>query len=451
MAYDIYPYTNLHNLNLDWVLEELRRVVAESRTTAEAQAALKKYVDTWVEQQDIPGEVAAELQRMADSGELVELLGGSITTQLTNRKGRRWLFIGDSYANRPDDWDNTIVERWALTRADLTAGDTYTDATDCFMIRWGGYGFLGIETSDPDIGGKWIDLCDEYWPSDVDKSTITDIVIVGGYNDRMQTYNDLTAAIRQFNALFTSTFINAEVWLAEVGADVSNRLNMQRLRTVYEAYKDQANALKNWRYITGSEGVLHFVRNNNATDFHHPTPEGGKMLGAYIAAALQGAPLPSSVKTDLYVEPANTNVTIIAGRRGYYTYYDPNTMRIGICSGDNIAASATYPAPGGTEVAIPIDTSDNGYPICTLPDSAIFGTTAGRAPLIPVGLRYVSGNDTIDTLTMCLVYVERDTTTNVHTLKVKPQTALPSGSRLIYVSMPHVIDVDLFPIVDPEI
>ena len=204
MAYDIYPYTNLHNLNLDWVLEELRRVVAESRTTAEAQAALKEYVDTWVEQQDIPGEVAAELQRMADDGELVALLGGSIATLLTNRKGRRWLFIGDSYANRPNDWDDTIVDRWSLTRADLTVGDTYSDNTDCFMIRMGGYGFLGIETSDPNIGGKWIDLCTQYWPADVDKNTITDIVIVGGYNDRLQTYDDLTAAIRQFNALLST-------------------------------------------------------------------------------------------------------------------------------------------------------------------------------------------------------------------------------------------------------
>lgn len=449
MAYDIYPYTNLHELNLDWILQEMKRVAAESASTKEAQAELKEFVEQHID--EIPAEVARQLQEMADSGELVELLGGSIVTQLTNRKGRKWLFIGDSYANRPDDWDNTIVDRWNLSRADLTAGDTYTDSTDCFMIRWGGYGFLGIETSNPDIGGKWIDLCNEYWPADVDKNSITDIVIVGGYNDRLQSYDDLTAAIRQFNALFTSTFVNAQVWLAEVGADVSNRLNMQRLRTVYEAYKDQANGLKNWRYISGSEGVLHFVKSNNATDFHHPTPEGGKMLGAYIAAALQGAPLPSSVKTDLYVTPANDNVTIIKGRRGYYTYYDAYTMRTGITSGDNIIASAKFPAPTGTEVAIPIDSSDNSYPICVLPDSSIFGSTAGRAPQYPVELHYVLSNVTTVTLAMCSVYVERNTTTNAHTLKIKPTEALPEGSRLIYAALPHTIDVDIFPIVDPEI
>ena len=439
MAYDIYPYTNLHELNLDWILQEMKRVSAESASTKEAQAELKEFVEQHID--EIPAEVARQLQEMADSGELVELLGGSIVTQLTNRKGRRWLFIGDSYANRPDDWDNTIVDRWNLSRADLTAGDTYTDSTDCFMIRWGGYGFLGIETSDPDIGGKWIDLCDEYWPSDIDKNSITDIVIVGGYNDRLQSYDDLTAAIRQFNALFTSTFVNAQVWLAEVGADVSNRLNMQRLRTVYEAYKDQSNALKNWRYIAGSEGVLHFVKSNTETDFHHPTPEGGKMLGAYIAAALQGAPLPSSVKTDLYATPASNDITIIAGRRGYYTYYDPSTMRTGICFGDNMIASGT----------IAIDETDNSYPICVLPDTAVFGTTAGRAPYFPVHMRYQSGGVTTVDVFMSLVYVERNSTTNVHTLKVKPLVALPEGARLIYALLPHTIDVNIFPIVDPEI
>lgn len=439
MAYDIYPYTNLHELNLDWSLQEVKRVAAESASTKEAQAELKDYVEQHID--EIPAEVARQLQEMADSGELVELLGGSIVTQLTNRKGRRWLFIGDSYANRPDDWDNTIVDRWNLSRADLTASDTYTDSTDCFMIRWGGYGFLGIETSDPDIGGKWLDLCEEYWPSDVDKNSITDIVIVGGYNDRLQSYDDLTAAIRQFNALFTSTFVNAQVWLAEVGADVSNRLNMQRMRTVYEAYKDQSNALKNWRYIAGSEGVLHFVKSNNNTDFHHPTPEGGKMLGAYIAAALQGAPLPSSVKTDLYATPVNTDITIIAGRRGYYTYYDPMTMRTGICFGDNLIASGT----------IAIDTTDDSYPICELPDTAVFGASAGRAPYFPVYLRYRVSGVTTEDVFMSLVFVERNTENNKHTLKVKPLVALPEGATLIYAVLPHTIDVDIFPIVDPVI
>ena len=226
-----------------------------------------------------------------------------------------------------------------------------------------------------------------------------------------------------------------------MGADVSNRLNMQRLRTVYEAYKDQANGLKNWRYISGSEGVLHFVKSNNNTDFHHPTPEGGKMLGAYIAAALQGAPLPSSVKTDLYVTPASTNITIIAGRRGYYTYYDPGTMRTGICFSDNLIASGT----------IAIDTTDDSYPICELPDTAVFGASAGRAPYFPVYLRYRVSGVTTEDVFMSLVFVERNTENNKHTLKVKPLVALPEGATLIYAMLPHTIDVDIFPIDDPVI
>lgn len=441
MAYDIYPYTNLHNLNLDWILQEMKRVAAESASTAEAQKNLKKYVDTWLDQQDVPAEVARIIQEMADSGELVSLLGGSIATQLTNRKGRRWLFIGDSYANRPDDWDDTIVARWGLNRCDLTQRDTYDETTDCFMIRWGGFGFLGIETSDPNIGGKWLDLCTKYWPSDIDKTSITDIVIVGGYNDRLQTYDDLVDAIKQFDTLFTSTFTNAQVWLAETGADVSNRSNMQRLRTVYEAYNDTANALENWRYITGSEGVLHFIKSNNTTDFHHPSPEGGKMLGAHIAAALQYAPIPNVVKTNLYATPASADITISAGRRGYYTYYDPYTMRVGLCMGDNVVASGTFTAD-----------SDGGIPVCRLPDSAIFGSAYGRSPYIPVSLRYTVSSVTTYAVVMCSVYVERNSDNNVHTLKIRPQNnAIPANAVINYMILPHTIDIDIFPIEDPNV
>lgn len=48
------------------------------------------------------------------------------------------------------------------------------------------------------------------------------------------------------------------------------------------------------------------------------------------------------------------------------------------------------------------------------------------------------------------MYIERDATTNVHTLKIKPEDALPEGATLTEVLLPHTIEVNLFPIVDPE-
>lgn len=342
MAYDIYPYTNLHNLNLDWILDEMKRVAAESASTAEAQAALKEYVDNWTEEQDVPAqvqeEVEAEIDRLITSGELAELIGGQIPALTSNRKGRRWLFIGDSYANRTDDWDDTIVSDWGLTRADLTAGDSYDDDTDCFTIRAGGYGFVGVTTS-VGSGGPWLDLCTSNWPADVDKDTITDIVIVGGYNDRGPLENGAANAAQIYNAMrafatgFTDSFVNATVWIAEAGMHSRNVLDRQRLEIAYKAYSRAAEVGPNWHYIKGSEGVLHSLSALNDTDFHHPTSLGGIRLGRYIEYALQHIEPPMPVVFGTLA--AATGVTF-PHESAYFSWYDPDSLTahmrfIGLC------------------------------------------------------------------------------------------------------------------------
>lgn len=345
MAYDIYPYTNLHNLNLDWILQEMKRVAAESASTAEAQAALKQYVDNWIEEQDVPELVADEIRRMVASGEFLALIGGQLPALLTNRKGRRWLFIGDSYANRTDDWDDTIVTDWGLTRADLTTGDTYSDETDCFTIKRGGYGFVGVTTS-TGSGGPWLELCNTYWPADVDKSTITDIVIVGGYNDRGPLENGAANVAQVFNAMkafatgFTDSFPNAEIWVAETGMHSRNVLDRQRLELAYRAYSRAADVGPNWHYIKGAEGLLHSMNALNDEDFHHPTSLGGIRLGRYIEYALQHIEPPVPVVFGTLA--AATGVTF-PHDTAYFSWYDPDSLTahmrfIGLCD-------ATFASP----------------------------------------------------------------------------------------------------------
>lgn len=332
MAYDIYPYTNLHDLNLDWALAELKRSISMVEQNAQAQADLKQYVDTWVEQQDIPAEVAAEIQAMADDGRLTELLGDSLTTLLSNRKGRRWLFISDSYANRTGDWDDTIVLDWGLDRCNLAQGGTYDENTNCFTIRKGGYGFVGVTTSDPDIGGNWLDLCRQYWPADVDKSTITDIVIVGGYNDRAEyTQANLTAlksAMTDFKTGFADLFPNAHVWVVECGMHVVAPTQRQKIVTAYMAYKDAAAIGPNWSFIKGPEGILHCLGHVDRTgdDYHHPNVDGSAMLAHYLECALQGLECPPILFTGVL----GGGYPRIKGEidTEYVNYYDPDTCTV---------------------------------------------------------------------------------------------------------------------------
>jgi len=72
---------------------------------------------------------------------------------------RRFIFIGDSYANRKGDWDNTLTDLWNLDTWDLKGEwDSINnkwlirqgydkDKTKAFLIRQGGYGFIGVTTT----------------------------------------------------------------------------------------------------------------------------------------------------------------------------------------------------------------------------------------------------------------------------------------------------------------
>lgn len=58
--FDTFPYTNFHELNLDWIIKMLRQY-----------ADTLEYVQTF----DVTGEVSAKLEEMLADGELTNLLG----------------------------------------------------------------------------------------------------------------------------------------------------------------------------------------------------------------------------------------------------------------------------------------------------------------------------------------------------------------------------------------
>lgn len=369
MAYDIYPYTNLHNLNLDWILQEMKRIAAESSSTAEAQAALKEYVDNWTAEQDVPAqvreEVEREIERLISSGELAELIGGQLPQLLTNRKGRRFLFVGDSYANREGDWDDTLRSIWGLDIFDLVypGQQTMTGEEDSYIIRSGGYGFVGVSN-----GGRWLDLCLQHWPATLDKSTFTDIVIVGGYNDRAPIVGGAVnseavyAQMQQFASAFTDSFVNAKVWVFECGMHSMNVADMARLSNAYAAYKRAAEVAPAWTYA-GGETVLHFTKSLNDSDHHHPSVQGGLDLGIYIAEALNGDTHRALAKGPYQLTPFD-NVTLAENRNAVFTSISghmaylcfPNNPHATFNTAQSTAGSFNY--------------------ICRIPNSAILAYAA---------------------------------------------------------------------------
>ena len=88
--FDRYPYTNWHNVNLDWVLERVKEwgamVVANDlafKDLKEANESFKEYVTNYLQDLDVQEEINNKLDSMFESGELTEYLQPYISPVVT--------------------------------------------------------------------------------------------------------------------------------------------------------------------------------------------------------------------------------------------------------------------------------------------------------------------------------------------------------------------------------
>lgn len=88
--FDFFPYTNFHNVNLDWVLQRVKEwgELVEANDTAfheleEANASFKAYVESYLENLDIQDEIDDKLDRMFESGVLGEYLQPYVSPVVT--------------------------------------------------------------------------------------------------------------------------------------------------------------------------------------------------------------------------------------------------------------------------------------------------------------------------------------------------------------------------------
>lgn len=68
-----FPWSNAHELNLNWILQQMQDVLAEVKTLDEAVAALKAYVDSYFSNLDVQTEINNKIDKMYKAGELDEL------------------------------------------------------------------------------------------------------------------------------------------------------------------------------------------------------------------------------------------------------------------------------------------------------------------------------------------------------------------------------------------
>lgn len=410
---DKYPYTDFHELNLDWILKTIRELgikmdefeAVNTITFSGAWDITKQYpawtvvsdnnigyisiqpvpvgivltnTDYWrvivdysaqiagmqtdiINLQNTVGDASSGLVKQTnDNTAAISANTASINNINAELATGKWLFIGDSYQNY-GDWYSKILARLGLT-----------DGTDAFYCGGSGHGFTVS-------GGEWVTDFNTFCTGRTDLDKFKHIIFVGGLNDSgpsalASDAAALRTAIRAFFSAAWANMVNTEICFAYVGSALSDSAYLQgrtadnrftAMTVIKQEFLIQRTSRLNvrGRYFEGPQYALHspgfFV-----SDGVHPNSYGIDYIVRSVVEAI-----------------VNRGSSVV-----YANYEETNTMNFG--SGNFTCYDGFVATMNNSRSRIVMRTvvdqnSPNAYTIGTTP------VDLGR---IPVGLPIYNSN-----------------------------------------------------------
>lgn len=268
------PYSNFHELNQDWFLNEFNKVLEQWKamqknfdSLQDAFNDLKSYVQDYFKNLNVQDEINNKLDSLVTDGYFDTFLNN----YFKNLKKRVFILIGDSYGENPYEYKGG----WTTPFKSFSG---LTEGVDCFTNCVGGTGFVKTGTT----GKTFLDLLKDVNLGNVNSEDVTDILVCGGCNDVDTIYNDLNTAILSFRNYCKQHFINANINISMIGIFKASEKRKLLLSTVLRSYQLAVNY--GMRYID-STCCLHrydFI----GEDGIHPTSAGCINIGRNLCNAL---------------------------------------------------------------------------------------------------------------------------------------------------------------------
>ena len=384
------PYTNFHELNQDWFLQEFNKIIAQWEAMQknfdnlqDAFNDLKSYVRDYFKNLDVQEEINNKLDSLVANGYFDTFLNG----YFKNLKKRVFILIGDSYGENPYEYEGG----WTTPFKNFSG---LTEGVDCFTNCVGGTGFVKTGKT----GKTFLDLLKDIKINTVNPEDVTDILVCGGCNDVDTVYNDLNTAILSFRNYCKQHFVNANINISMIGIFKASGRRKLLLSTVLRSYQlavnygmmyiDSTCCLHRYDFI-GEDGI-------------HPTSAGCINIGRNLYNALfigQGVQLINYNEEPL---SGGDNITY-GGNNKIYGFSNNGVIYFGMIKNTVLTFNKTINIDNNSDIIIgnlkySTLLENNNYPN-TIPIQCIAIQTSGNVVLAG----YIYASDDGSKITLHLV------------------------------------------------
>lgn len=292
--FEHFPYTNFHDLNLDWIIKTLKELSIKEQDldyiaeqAAEIKAELEQLEQLPTEFDEFQRDVNQELLGMQNdiSGLQSDFntLQNDVQSALAGVRSpmSNIICLTDSYGTNDPENDR-------YSWCDQLKDELGLDANTYFKIATAGASF-----GDDDNTKNLYHMFETATASmaTARKQAVTDIIIVSGINEWNESRQIMYSSMLSLDTYIRTNFPNAVIWLFAVQWDKLGNVRYHTMgnasANTYHLYRQHAMTL-GWRYV---QNISAMVYSNMYVDTVHPTTAGSRMIMHIIKAAIEGNPV----------------------------------------------------------------------------------------------------------------------------------------------------------------
>lgn len=268
MAFSNFPYTDFHNLNLDWLVGTVKDLDATWEHYNNEWDTWQHDVQTYIDNLDYIAAIDQYLDALKNSSELSNI----IETWLTEYG---LITIGDSYGEgyTPDgnvnSWCNILHERY------------FSDASFYVNKSRGGSGFAANTPFSELLESAVASLTAHQ------KNLVKYVVIAGGWNDQFAQVSAIINGITDVETVMSS-LPNATLYIGWIATPIASQFPRVTALKAYEAAKAiYVTSWSRYKYLSGADSALRWG-NVLSSDNIHPNANGQNSIADMVYKAMNG-------------------------------------------------------------------------------------------------------------------------------------------------------------------